>query len=424
MRNKLLNKQSDLHIRGDDFFKALWPCLSGEVISSRPEIKPQCDELESLISAPVELYIALYETTLWRFMEFCQAMPQDILQPHPYSLLNTALSTAINALKLRRGAMLPRHSNSETIAEQEPLWTYALFTASLWANWPNMQTDRTISLYKSEQEFLGFWHPVAGCLYEPKMFYKILLQPHSANIDNVVCLASALGKIIPSVGLRWLTSELKVWSNWWEMITQTAGERNELKSLIKVALGASAQSTVSSMSSSLQAHREAQHCSELPLNETISEPATLEACVSADNHLVLESKSSIIEVDESLQQQALADLNQWILKQCFAGGAGNNKKWFVRIHSGVLIRFSALSEFIKEYNRYDSPESLLTALAPYLRKEDNQFIVRYHFVYYQGEEVVRGIILLKKFLCQILETLPAENQFIRNVSFTVNSEEV
>ena len=135
-------------------------------------------ELKSLISAPVHVYSALYETTLFRLMEFCQAMPQDMNQPKPYSLLMTALENAVAALKIRRGKMLPRHSNSETIAEQEPLWTYAVFTASLWAQLPNLQTDRTVELYKNEQEKIGRWHPLAGNLYEPNTFYKILPEPH------------------------------------------------------------------------------------------------------------------------------------------------------------------------------------------------------------------------------------------------------
>ena len=114
-------------------------CSSSRITNIRQELK-------SLISAPAPVYAALYETTLFRLMEFCQAMPQNINQPTPYSLLTTTLETAVAALKVRRGVMLPRHSNSETIAEQEPLWTYAVFTASLWVQLPDLQADRTIEL--------------------------------------------------------------------------------------------------------------------------------------------------------------------------------------------------------------------------------------------------------------------------------------
>ena len=81
-----------------------WPCLTGEEIARRQEFQTLRRELKALISAPAPLYAALYETTLLRFMEFCQAMPQDMHQPKPYSLLTTALETTVAALKVRRGS--------------------------------------------------------------------------------------------------------------------------------------------------------------------------------------------------------------------------------------------------------------------------------------------------------------------------------
>lgn len=137
-----------------------------------------------------------------------------------------------------------------------------------------------------------------------------------------------------------------------------------------------------------------------------------------DSDLISENK------DSSKSEQALSDLNEWILTQCSICGTGHGEKWFVRIRSGILIRYSALSEFIKEHSNYISTEKLIECLANYLRKEDDQHIVRYHFVYEQNEEVVRGIILLKKFLCEALKSLPAENQFIQNLSTTIHPEEV
>ena len=115
--------------------------------------------------------------------------------------------------------MMPRHSNSETIAEQEPLWTYAVFIASLWVRLPDLQIDRTIELYKNEQEKIGVWHPVSGNLYEPHTFYKILPKPHPILINRTTCLAANVIKIMPSVACRWLSSDQKVWSAWWEIMT-------------------------------------------------------------------------------------------------------------------------------------------------------------------------------------------------------------
>ena len=404
----------------------LWPCLTGEAIANLPEFKARRDELKSLISAPMTLYAALYENTVFRLMAFCQALPQNMAQPQAYSLLNTALDTTITALKRRRGKAMPHYSNSETIAEQEALWTYAVFTAGLWANWPDLQTDRVITLYRSEQELIGLWHPAAGCLYEPNTFYKILPKSHPVVIDRTSCLTSILGKILPSVAYRWLSSEPTVWSAWWEMITQTAGERNELKPLIQFIKDSSqSQPAASPESPAVVSSPEKTESAAEPLFvEATPEPESVapeSSPISVENS-ILEAASESSAVNEPMQQEeALSDLNEWIVKQASTDGADHCKKWFVRIQAGVLIRFSSLSKFIQEYPSYISPESLLKQLAFYLKKEDNQWIFRYHFVYAQIEEVVQGIILLRKGLCKVLKDFPDESQFIQGLSSSTNT---
>lgn len=401
----------------------LHPCLTGEAIVSRPEFKRRWHELRSLVSAPATLYLSLYETTVLRLMAFCQAMPQDMQLPQPYSLLSTALDTAIAALKRRRGKALPNHSNSETIAEQEALWTYAVFTAALWANWPDLQADRTIVLYKSEPEWIGLWHPVAGCLYEPKTFYKIISKPHPTMVNSTACLTSVLGKIIPAVAYRWLSSQFAVWSAWWEILTHTAGERNELTSLIYPG-NTSAQVAVSQQPTASSVSVEIESTSEPLDEEDDSEPESItQETVNEKNSASTAEKSD--EIPKTVDsEQALADLNQWIVRHSSPTGAGHGKKWFVRIQAGVLIRLSSLSKFIQEYSNYDSPEALLEPLASYLKKEDDQWLFRYHFVYGQVEEVVQGIILLKKGLCQTLKDFPDESQFIQGLSLKTPQEDI
>lgn len=402
---------------------ALHPCLTGEAIVSRPEFNMRWNELRSLVSAPLNLYLSLYETTVLQLMAFCQAMPQDMQQPQPYSLLNTALDMAIAALKRRRGKAMPQHSNSETIAEQEAMWTYAVFIAGLLAKWPDLQTDRTIALYKSEREFIGLWHPIAGCLYEPKTFYKIISKPHPTVIDRIACLTSLLGKIIPAVAYRWLSSESTVWSSWWEILTQTAGEQNELKSLIDPDNAAThavipSEPAASALSMEIEADSEALELEASSELECASEKIAEEN--NPTSHGV-ESDELSASVDPG---QALADLNQWIVINSSPAGAGHGKKWFVRIQAGVLIRFSSLSKFINEYSCYGTPEALLEQLYTYLKKEDDQCLFRYHFVYGQVEEVVQGIILLKKGLCETLKDFSDESQFIQGLSLNTLQEEV
>lgn len=395
-------KKNNLVDRPTSFFQQLWPCLKGEEIAKCPELQSICQELKSLISAPAELYATLYETTLFRFMEFCQAMPQDMNQPKPYSLLTNALETAVVALKVRRGTMLPRHSNSETIAEQEPLWTYAIFTASLWVQLPDLQSDRTIELYKNEQEKIGTWHPLAGNLYEPQTFYNVLPEPHLIIVDSTICLVGGLGRIIPAVAYRWLTSDKKMWSSWWEVMTHSISTHNELAQIIQKALpqnkltNAEKISVIDTRNQPIRTHSIA--------NETVVEKKSKQS----------ESEAPLKLEPSSEEMNVLTDIQEWILYHCSATGKLNGKKLFARIPSGLLIRESSLKTFIKGNSEYKSVDVVLKLLEYFLKQESQSVIVNYPFIHDDQEKMIPGIILKIEYLCESLKDYP-ENQWIENL---------
>lgn len=439
-----MTQTTDTNLSGKNYhdLQTCWPCLTGEDIARRQEFQTLHGELKALISAPASLYATLYETTLLNFMEFCQAMPYNMHQPKPYSLLATALETAVAALKVRRGVMMPQHSHSETIAEQEPLWTYAVFIASLWVRLPDLQTDRSIELYKNEQEKIGLWHPISGNLYEPHTFYKVLAKPHPMLIDRTACLSANLIKIMPSVACRWLSSDQKVWSACWEVMTHTASTHNELRELIQKILPhsetiAPPTEKITIINSSetepeknkiekVEGSNEQEECQENKDQEVTQSKAPFEAAIPEEDEPFVENTASEPKLEppasEKLNQthksqavNALADLNQWIMHHCSPAGGLNGKKQFLRIQSGLLIRDSSLTHFIKENSEYESVESLLKLLIPYLRKEENQVIFHYCFVHNSVEKTLHGIILRRRYLCEPLKNFP-DNQFIQNLS--------
>ncbi len=196
----------------------LLPCLTANEIIKEKTLQPYFQALKQLISAPGDIYEELYQTTLNRFSEFCQAMPFSIIKPEPYGLLIQQLKLTIATLKLFRGYMLPINSDSESIAEQEPLWSYAILTASLLTQIDHIQTDRTVMLYQSHSHQLGQWHPLTGCLYEPKTYYQILPTAQQITVNPYLLRITLLGKLIPNVALRWLTGVPPVFTVWWETV--------------------------------------------------------------------------------------------------------------------------------------------------------------------------------------------------------------
>lgn len=360
-----------------DFSLSISPCLSGKTIANIAEFKKLTLEIKSLISAPSIIYNNLYAMTLNKFMEFCQAMPLDRQKSLAYSLLLTTLKITIAALKIRRGVLFPPQSDSETIAEQEPLWTYAIFTASLFAFLPDLQKDRTIELYKSETEKLGLWHPISGRLYEPNTYYKILYCQNKTIIERSSLLSSWIGRILPVEGVRWLAEDNEIWNTWWDSITQTKIEKNNLWQLLKKSrdLALDVNSEISSKNSHSQSFFE----NELP--------------------------------------STIVDFNHWIIKNCSSGGELNGKKNFLRVDAGVIIRFKKIADFLKSHPQYAPTNIFLEQFDRYLKKENNSLLSSHIVTQEQGPELtINGILLLNDFLIKPLKSLPANNQFIEDLS--------
>lgn len=80
---------------------------------------------------------------------------------------------------------------------------------------------------------------------------------------------------------------------------------------------------------------------------------------------------------------------------------------------GLLIRESSLKVFIKENSEYPSVDSVLKLLARYLEQESQDVLIQYHFMQDSKEEIILGIILKNKYLCEYLRNYP-ENKFVEN----------
>lgn len=78
------------------------------------------NQIRNLVSCPAKIYSQLYLTTLSQFFIHC-----------PAELLKQRLIVTVIALKLRQGILLPKNAGAETIAAEEPQWTYALFSCAL-----------------------------------------------------------------------------------------------------------------------------------------------------------------------------------------------------------------------------------------------------------------------------------------------------
>lgn len=399
-------------------FAQLWPCQPGEVLAKQAPCHALLKQLRALISAPSNTYAELYLPTLYRFMELCQALPYTASsQPptalEPYSLIQRAFSLAVGVLQCRRGQMMPSHSDSEQIAAQEPLWTYALLTIALFYAIPaHWQTAYTVALYKNEQERLGIWHPLMGSLYEPNTFYRLEnheLPPPPVDVSSL--MAAWVGRIIPAVALRWFADSPAVFAVWWEAISHRALSA-EHHSLIK-EINAVAEKLGMVLIDPIKVQPSLEPAVQItPETVVKAAPDSSPSVIPAPPLVKINSPPS--SSPPSPAKQALIRLNQWLEAQ----GPESGQKFFMRVEKGLLIYEEGLYRMMAQYSHYASLEALITFLAEFLVRHQECCLVRYRAVNVQTREIRQGIVLAEIHLKDWLRALPRCADFALDYSST------
>lgn len=391
----------------------LWPCQRGEIMAQQAPWQLYLKQLRSLISAPPDTYSELYLGTLYRFMELCQALPVVLNPPdllEPYGLIQRAFSLAVAVLQVRRGQMLPSHSDSEKIAAQEAQWTYALLTVALFRAIPaHWQTAYRVGLYKNEQERLGTWHPLTGSLAELKTFYRIEVEKEespSIEVDTSLLMTAWIGRLIPFQALRWLANSAPVFSVWWEAISQSSllPDNNPLvKAIHEVAekLGIILTKSLVVVASTPASTSSPERAIEIEIPVKSQQPIIPTAPAIPISTIPTPASPP------SASRQALTRLSQWL----DARAADPEDRPFLRIEKGLFIFEDALQRMMGQYTYYTSREALIQLLTEFLVQENGSFKVRYRSLNVERREIKQGVILAEIYLKDWLKALPICKDF-------------
>ena len=143
-------------------------------------------------------------------------------------LLTHSLEVGLNALKLRKGKMLPVGASSEVIEKEKELWSYAVFTAAMLHDIGKPLTDQIINIVSDGNRLLM---PLTE-LIPVKSQYKISFRRgrRYRSHENVALLLAS--RIIPDPGLNWLTSNSAVLDDWTFCLTGRKSEAGSLGELI------------------------------------------------------------------------------------------------------------------------------------------------------------------------------------------------
>jgi len=172
---------------------------------------------------------------------FVQQLPASEAHHHagPGGLLRHALEVALEAMKLRRGALLPPGASAEELARLQDVWTYACVSAALLHDIGKPLADQRVTLFGADHAPLGQWNPTDGPMRLPARYYRVEFVARRRYRRHERLTPLLAGHIIPAEGLRWLAGEPEAMDAWLAALQGDYEEAGPLGAIVSRADGLS-----------------------------------------------------------------------------------------------------------------------------------------------------------------------------------------
>lgn len=203
--------------------------------------RPQLAAIRQLVGVPRAHWEAFYATVFEAYAGFVQQLPASEAHHHagPGGMLAHGLEVVREALKLRRGRLLPSGAAAEELAARQDLWTYATATAALLHDIGKPVTDQRVRLYDQQGRELGQWDPWAGPLSLGGNWYRVAFVRERRYRFHEQVPPLLVRFILPQRGLSWLASDADVFAAWLAAISGDADQAGVLGELVHQADGLS-----------------------------------------------------------------------------------------------------------------------------------------------------------------------------------------
>jgi len=206
-----------------------------------PHIPTLTAAIRSLVGVPDAHWDRLYRPLFENLAGFVQRLPASEAHHHsgPGGLLRHALEVAHEAMKLRRGALLPPGASAEELARLQDVWTYACVSAALLHDIGKPLADQRISLFDADRAPLGEWSPTDGPIRPPARYYRVdFVTPRRYRRHERLTPLLA-NHIVPAEGLRWMAGEPAVMDAWMATLLGEYEEAGPLGAIVTRADGLS-----------------------------------------------------------------------------------------------------------------------------------------------------------------------------------------
>lgn len=206
--------------------------------------RPQLAAIRQLVGVPRAHWEAFYATVFDAYAGFVQQLPASEAHHHagPGGMLAHGLEVVREALKLRRGRLLPSGATAEELAARQDLWTYATATAALLHDIGKPVTDQRVRLFDRQGQELGQWDPWTGPLSLDGNWYRVAFVRERRYRFHEQVPPLLVRFILPQRGLSWLASDAEVFAAWLATISGEADRAGVLGELVHQADGLSVAS--------------------------------------------------------------------------------------------------------------------------------------------------------------------------------------
>ena len=151
-------------------------------------------------------------------INYCQSLPETASSYYSSAggLLDHALNRTEAALSLFRKHIMQQRDLVAT--EEQALWSYVLFSASMLQGIGKLQTDYVVDLYDSNGQLLTRWNPLLENMISIGSYYYHQFQEN--NDDAFRCRLNLLFSkaLMPSSGFAWIASNMRALKVWLALI--------------------------------------------------------------------------------------------------------------------------------------------------------------------------------------------------------------
>lgn len=184
--------------------QSLIEVLSADVLLANAQLQKQFKQIEQTVAIPKEYYQETYAGLIARFADYVQVMPSVTGGPLG-SLLEEGLRRALLAIQLQL----------ETAKEEEPIFTFAIFSAALLIDLRRLFLNRKIMISDQQGVFVSEWMPFEGSLPELSATHYKIRHFHRSLGQLSPYLTILLAKqVMPEAALLWLAEDFRLLNMW------------------------------------------------------------------------------------------------------------------------------------------------------------------------------------------------------------------